>query len=275
VRRVTALGLAVAAFAGCGSDAAPPPAPRGEVWAVGDGAARTNASRRVASMVRRAHPDLLLYLGDVYPSGRAVDFRRAYDPLYGELGHRTLPTPGNHDWPNARDGYLPYWRHVRGRPIPSFYATHARGWRILSLNSELGGGAMGRQVRWLRQQVAGGGNCRLVFWHEPRFSAGPHGDAERLDPLWRAVEGRAALVLSGHDHDMEQLRPKGGTTQLVAGSGGESHYSLRRDSRLLFGNNTAFGALRLRLRPGRASFAFVSSGGRVLHRGAVRCGPAT
>jgi acid phosphatase type 7 len=275
VRPAAVAGLAALALAGCASDTPPRRTPRAEVWAVGDAAAQTRPARRVARLVRRSGPDLLLYLGDVYPSGRAVDFRRAYDPLYGALARHTLPTPGNHDWPNARQGYLPYWRHVLGHPIRSYYAAQAGGWRILSLNSELGGRAMRRQVRWLRRRVSGPGRCRLAFWHSPRFSAGRHGDAKRLDPLWRAVRGRVALVLSGHDHDMQQLVPRSGTTELVSGSGGERLYPLHDDPRLVFGTASRYGALKLVLRPGRASFAFVSARGRVLHRGAVGCRSAT
>jgi acid phosphatase type 7 len=239
---------------------------------VGDGAVDTGGARKVARLVRRNRPDLLLYLGDVYPSGRAVDFRRVYDPLYGRLARRTLATPGNHDWPGARRGYLPYWRQVLGRPIRSYYAADAGGWRVLSLNSELRGRSMRRQVRWLRRELSGGGSCRLAFWHTPRFSAGPHGDARRLGPLWRAAEGRVALVLNGHDHDMQQLMPNGGTTEIVSGAGGNGRYPLRPDPRLAFGNASRYGALKLVLRPGRASFAFVAPG-RVLHRGRVRCRP--
>ena len=273
MRLAALVGLAALALAGCASASPAPRTSRAEVWAVGDAAAQTRPARTVARLVRRGGPDLLLYLGDVYPSGRAVDFRRAYDPLYGALARRTLPTPGNHDWPNARQGYLPYWRHARGHPIRSYYAAEAGGWQILSLNSELRRRAMRRQVRWLRRRVSGPRRCRLAFWHSPRFSAGLHGDAKRLDPLWRAVRGRVALVLSGHDHDMEQLEPRGGTTELVSGSGGASRYPLHPDPRLVFWNASRYGALRLVLRPGRASFAFVAARGRVLHRGAVGCGP--
>jgi acid phosphatase type 7 len=275
VRPAAAVGLAALALAGCAS-ASPARRPsRAEVWAVGDGAAQTRPARRVARLVRRSRPDRLLYLGDVYPSGRAVDFRRVYHPLYGALARRTLPTPGNHDWPNARQGYLPYWRQVLGHPIRSYYTAEAGEWRILSLNSELRGPAMRRQVRWLRRRVSGPRRCRLAFWHTPRFSAGRHGDARRLDPLWRVVRGRVALVLDGHDHGMQQLEPRGGTTELVSGSGGESLYPLHHDSRLVFGNASIYGALKLVLRPGWASFAFVSARGRVLHRGAVGCDSAT
>lgn len=214
----------------------------------------------------------MLYLGDVYPAGSAADFRDHYDAVYGRLRRRTLSTPGNHEWAARRSGYDPYWSAiVHGRP-PSFYATSIAGWRVLSLNSEEALGPRSRQGRWLAGQVRGPGTCRLAFWHRPRFSAGLHGDQADVDPLWQAVRGRAALVLNGHDHDMQQFRPMSGTTVLIAGAGGHGRYPVNPlDRRLAWSNASSYGALRLRLHPGTAAFAFVSDSGRVLRRGSTTC----
>ena len=267
---------ALALGAGSGRSAAPAgfDAPRltssARVWAVGDAAARGEAPRRVARLIADARPELFLYLGDVYPHGTAEDFL-TYDRLYGRLAERTAPTIGNHEWATRRRGYDAYWRRALGRPLPRYYSFGAAGWTVLGLNSELPRSAMRRQAAWVRARVRAGGTCRLAFWHRPRFSAGPHGDSKRVDPLWRALRGRARLVLSAHDHDLQRLRRRDGITQLVAGAGGRSRYPLRRDRRLLFGDASSEGALRLDLRPGHARYAFVSSAGRVLHRGSASC----
>ena len=269
-------GAAIAIAPGGGGSATPagydPPRLGSSVriWAVGDAAAPTAASARVARRIAAGRPGLLLYLGDVYPSGNRQGFR-TYDRLYGRLRRRTAPTPGNHEWANRRTGYDDYWRRALGRPLPRYYAFRAGGWTILSLNSELPAREIRRQAEWVRSRVRSGGTCRLAFWHRPRFSAGLHGDSRRVDPLWRALRGRARLVLSGHDHDLQRLRPRHGVTQLVAGAGGHSRYPLRRDRRLVFGSAASDGALRIELAPGRARYAFVSAGGRVLHRGAAGC----
>jgi len=273
---VTALTavLSVLAGAGCGNDKrAPSSAPRATLWAVGDAAAGTSASRRVARRIRRARPDLLLYLGDVYPSGTYADFERNYAPLYGRLAARTLPTPGNHEWPRARSGYPRWWRARLGHGLPAYYAREAGGWRILSLNSELGGPAMARQLRWLRRRVQGGGTCRLAFWHRPRFSAGLHGDQRDVAPFWRRLRGHARIVLGGHDHDLQRMRRRAGITELVSGAGGNVLYPVRRDARLAFADDDRHGSLRLTLAPGSARFAFVGERGRVLDSGRFRCRP--
>jgi hypothetical protein len=271
-----AVAAAVAVVGGSESSDAPryraPRLPRQvTVWAVGDAAGPNRGARRVARLVRRGRPHLLLYLGDVYPLGTREDFRRRYAPLFGTLARRTAPTPGNHEWPRARGGYFPYWRRALGRPLPAYYAFSAGGWRILSLNSELRGAARERQLRWLRRRLRRPGTCRLAFWHRPRRSAGLHGDAPDLEALWRALRGRVRLVVNGHDHDLERMRRRNGITAFVAGAGGEGRYALHRDPDVAFGSDSTDGALRLRLAPGAARFAFVSAGGRVLDRGRVRC----
>ncbi len=64
-----------------------------------------------------------------------------------------------------------------------------------------------------------------------------------------------------------------GITSFIAGAGGHSRYGVRADRRLAFADSRHDGALRLRLRRGNASYAFVSAGGRVLDRGSLRCRP--
>jgi hypothetical protein len=227
------------------------PAAPAEVWAVGDGAAGTAAGRAVAALIARAHPDRMLYLGDVYEHGSARDYRRHIETIYGGLAHRIAPTPGNHEWAVHRAGYDPYWRSVTDARTPHHYAFRIGGWRVLSLNSETP--ANREQLRWLRARLdAVPGTCTLAFWHRPRYSAGTHGDQPDIAPLWDAVAGRATLVLSGHDHDQQRFRPIDGTTQIVAGAGGRGRYPVdRRDERLAFADDEHYGALRLRLTPGR------------------------
>ena len=116
------------------------------------------------------------------------------------------------------------------------------------------------------------GTCALAFWHRPRFSAGKHGDQDDVSPLWDAVRGRAAVVVSGHDHNLQRLRPIGGTVQLVAGAGGRGRYDLDEgDRRLAFGTDQVDGALRMQLQPGAADVSFVANDGRTLDRTTVGC----
>src|SRR4051794_13932956 len=173
------------------------------IWATGDSAGGPHAAE-VARLIRRGKPDRVLYLGDIYGGNTGfADYKR----LYG--GMSVARTPGNHDWPR-------YWSG------PEWYSFTAAGWRIIEINSETG--RRSAQLAWLKTQLRARGNCRIAFWHRPRFSGGLHGDARDMDPYWRALQGHARIVLNGHDHDMQRFAPRGGLIELVAGAGGQSHY---------------------------------------------------
>jgi hypothetical protein len=242
------------------------------VWAVGDGAAGTPAAAAVGARIAADRPDRVLYLGDVYDADSAAAFRSRMGDAYAPVLRRMLPTPGNHEWPGRRVGYDAFWQRVTGGRMPPWYAVRIGGWQVLSLNSEAPHGARSAQMRWLRRELGVRAPCRLAFWHRPRFSAGTHGDQVDVGPLWDAVVGRVALVLDGHDHDMQRLRPIDGTTEVVSGAGGNGHYPVdTADRRLAFADDTRDGALRLVLRRHRAALSFVGVDGRVLDHASVRC----
>lgn len=266
--------LAAALLAGCGGGDERAAAGAVRLMAVGDAANGSDDAAEVARMIEAAKPARVLYLGDVYPWGSEADFREHYDPAYGSVASRTWPTPGNHEWPARDDGYLPYWRAEQGAVAP-WYARRAGGWEILSLNSEAPHGEDSPQLRWLRARLARRRTtCRLAFWHRPRFSAGDHGDQADVAPLWDALRGHARLVVSGHDHDMQRFEPVDGLVQVVSGAGGAERYDVAADDEhLAFADDDHFGALRIDLRPGSATLAFVDAGGAVLDRSSIACQP--
>ena len=272
IRRVTVALLLLPVALAAAQDPAPEPTPRAVVWAVGDGADGGSRAKRLARLIAGDDPDRFLYLGDVYESGTAEEFDSNFDGVYGDLAAITEPTPGNHEWGNRRAGYYPYWRRAKGRRQPPWFRFQLAGWEIVSLNSEAAHGPRSRQVRWLRGVLAGaGGDCRLAFWHRPRLSAGVYGNDASYEPFWRALRGKARLVLSGHDHNMQRMRARDGIVQVVAGSGGRELYPLHADSRLAFGRDDRAGAVRLSLEPGRATLEFRGIGGRTLDRSRVAC----
>jgi acid phosphatase type 7 len=241
------------------------------VWAVGDGADGSAIARRLARRIERSRPQAFLYLGDVYPGGTAEDYRRNWRPVYGRLDPITWPTPGNHEWWAREQGYFDYWRN-HGRAEP-WYRFSVGGWEVLSLNSEAPHSPGSAQLRWLRRALRqGDGDCRIAFWHRPRFSADSvHGDAPDIAPLWSALRGRARLVLNGHGHVMSRYRPRGGLTQYIAGTGGRVRYGLRPDRRAAFARSDRTGALRLELSPGRATLQYRAVSGELLDRSRATC----
>jgi hypothetical protein len=261
--------LLAALLAGCGGGSSTVPV---VIWAVGDGAAPGDIPKLVSARVAQDGPAHVIYLGDVYETGTAREFEQNFSGVYRGLVKETWPTPGNHDWPKHDVGYDPFWRKQLGHAIPEYYERSAGGWQILSANSEDAHNPA--QLRWLRRHAAeGGGNCRIAFWHRPALDAGLHrADEPTVYGLWKAVRGRAAIVLSGHDHNMQRFKPLDGTVQYVSGAGGKGRYNVdETDKRLAWSNDQVAGALRIALEPGRADLSFISEDGSILDQSTVLC----
>jgi hypothetical protein len=268
-----AAALAVAAVASA-QDGAPAPPERAVVWAAGDVATRGARADRVAALVRRGEPDRFLYLGDVYETGTAGEFRRWYHPRFGRLARITAPTVGNHEWDRRFQGYYPYWYRRKGQRLAPWFKTQIAGWEILSLNSQAQHGTDSAQLSWLRAALEGPGDCRIAFWHRPRYSEGAYGGAADLNPFWTALAGHARIVLNGHDHNLQRHAPQLGMVEYVVGAGGRGRYKLHRGpSTMVWGTDRFDGALRMVLKPGRALLEFRAPSGRLLDRSRATCSP--
>jgi calcineurin-like phosphoesterase family protein len=242
------------------------------VWAVGDGADTGSSDDALAAMIAQHNSDAFLYLGDVYEHGTAGEFSLGYDPGYGRLKSITYPTPGNHEWDNRGEGYDRYWSPRF--TSPHYYSFDLGTWHLISLNSEEAYDQGSPQLSWLRADLSERrGNCTIAFWHRPRYSAGTnHGDERGLATFWGMLAGRATIVLTGHDHNYQRLKPIDGITSWVVGTGGHGHVDVdANDPRLDAYNATTYGALRLELTSSRADYAFFSAAGPILDSGAVGC----
>jgi hypothetical protein len=91
--------------------------------------------------------------------------------------------------------------------------------------------------------------------------------------LWQALdEAGAELVLSGHDHNYQRWAPQTwsgtrdtarGIREFVVGTGGKSHYSLRRTPpNVEKFNDDTFGILQLTLHPTSYDWKFVPEAGK-------------
>ena len=120
-----------------------------------------------------------------------------------------MPTPGNHEWGNRFTGYYPYWRRQKGHRQPPWSKRTIAGWQILDLNSQAPhGDRLRRRSGGSSGTLAGAqGDCRIAFWHRPRYSEGAYGGAPDLNPLWNRLAGHARIVLSGHDHNLQRHTP--------------------------------------------------------------------
>ena len=262
-----------------------------EMWAVGDGGSNLNDNDvGLGDMIEAAGSfDRFLYLGDVYETGTAEEFAQNYEPAFGRFKAKTSPTVGNHEWANRATGYDAYF----GANAPQnggghWYSFDVPGWHIVSLSSEESLAPDFIQTQWLREDLARNeGTCTLAFFHKPRYSAqtwdpvaAPNNDREYMEGAWRELEGRASVILNGHDHDYQRFKPTRGITQFIVGTGGHSWYPVNEsDGRLdayldARGGETA-AALNFELNDdGTMAYRLVAADGSVRDFGTLTCSQA-
>jgi len=93
------------------------------------------------------------------------------------------------------------------------------------------------QRAWLDGEIARStARWKVAFGHHPIYSAGHHGDTQRLiAELLPLLRNRADIYLCGHDHDLQELKEDSGLHFFVAGGGGAETRPLHRDARTIFG----------------------------------------
>ena len=254
------------------------------IAATGDGAAGSTYANAVAAMVEGWHPNMFMYLGDVYQRGSKDEFMDFYDPTFGPLRKITVPTVGNHEYKiySTAAPYFWYWNYPDSKPTRpggggQYYSFNAGGWHIISLDANIAMDPMSPQGVWLHNDLATHPNslypCTLAFWHQERFS-----DISLRLPstsaLWvQLFNANADLIVNAHAHAYERWRPLNaagqvdltrGITQLVAGTGGNvlSQNWQTNDSRSAFRDHSNWGAIKLALYPGHATYQFIASGSK-------------
>ena len=227
-----------------------------------------------------AIPGTVFTTGDnAYESGTDKEFSDCYHPSWGRHRARTRPAPGNHDYgtPGAA-GYFRYFGAAAGDPRRGYYSYDLGTWHLIALNSNcrlIGGCDAGSaQVLWLRADLAAHpARCTAAYWHHPRFGSGPHEEALALQTIWQVLyDAGVDLTLAGHNHLYERFAPQDpsgrldrvrGIRQITVGTGGRSHYALRRVAANSEARNTdTFGVLKLVLEPARYSWEFVPERGK-------------
>ncbi len=283
---------AAALLLAAAAQAAPPAV---TVYAAGDIAHCGSAPPRYAGAAQTAtlidaalaqdRTAVVLALGDLtYPRGRLAEFTGCYQDTWGRFKARTYPTPGNHEYATA--GAAGYFTYFGAQAGPGHYAFTLGGWRLISLDSNLGAAASASQLAWLRNELAANpARCTLAYWHHPMYSSGLKGVDPRMRPAWQLLMAAGAeLVLTGHDHLYERFAPQdgqgqrddaGGIRQFVVGTGGAFLTPLLlplRNSEARDSNH--LGVLKLVLRADGYDWAFLPVGSDALFapdRGSASC----
>lgn len=236
------------------------------VWAVGDAANGSGESIALGKTIAADDPDYFFYLGDVYENGLLNEYQTHYERAFGQLKDITCPIPGNHDWNTGTlNGYKTYWNN-----IPNYYSLEIEKWKIFFLDSQIPRKPGSEQHSWLRNELRLFNGPVVICHHRPRFTFGAHVDCRSVQHVFDLVKDRTALVLSGHDHNMQMFYPvDSNTVQIVVGSGGRQLSHVRDHETLSFKNDKRIGGLRMFFRPRIVEFEFVSKSNNVIHKGYI------
>ncbi|MGN6104779.1 MAG: metallophosphoesterase, partial [Kofleriaceae bacterium] len=79
------------------------------------------------------------------------------------------------------------------------------------------------QAAWLDQDLSKTQlPWKIVFMHKPLYSSGDHGVDDKAIKIFAPVFEKhgVQLVLAGHDHHYERMKPQRGVNYMVSGGGG-------------------------------------------------------
>lgn len=244
------------------------------VVAFGDFGDGSESQRATAGAIRREHArkpfDFGVTLGDnFYEKGsegpRDPRWKSWWEDMYGPLGIRFYASLGNHDWklPDSPAAEILYSSPSWSMPSP-YYTFTAGDAQFFVLNTNEVSAA---QLAWLSEALAHSrATWKIVYGHHPIYSAGQHGDTQRLvDALLPVLRDRADAYFCGHDHDMQHLRPDGGVHFFVAGSGGAHQRPMHPHPRTLFARTDIHGFATLEADARALTVRFIADDGSELY----------
>lgn len=192
--------------------------------AVGDtgrGNREQNELAQVMVEYRKLFPfEFVLLMGDnIYYQESAEDMKTKFENVYRPLldgGVKFYASLGNHDESNQRF-YAPF--NMNGA---EYYRINKGGISFYALNSTY---MDKRQLDWLEKELSNDpAKWKIPFFHHPPYSSGKkHGSEvkvrEVVEPLF--LKYGVDIVLNGHEHFYERIKPQKGIYYFITGAGGE------------------------------------------------------
>jgi predicted MPP superfamily phosphohydrolase len=178
-------------------------------------------AEQMAVLHGRFKYDFVVLVGDnLYGSERPQDFQKKFELPYKALlnaGVKFYASLGNHD---AREQRFYKLFNMEGK---LYYAFSPKpNVRFFALDSTY---PVPEQIQWIEKELAASSSdWKIVFFHHPLYSSGNrHGSdirlREALEPLF--LKYNVSVVLNGHDHFYERVKPQKGIAYFVVGSGGQ------------------------------------------------------
>lgn len=255
---------------------------------------QASIARAMFDLQRTAKFDLIVFLGDnIYNSGSPGDFGRKFTLPYRQFienGTQLRGVLGNHDVRGEADGGVllqqlmlgmgtrPYFAFTRGNGLVEFFGLDSNAFVAPNLSSPAR-----QQLQWLDGELGRSkAPWKVVLLHHPLYSsAKKHGwnsrDSAEIESVRAAVEPLIVrhgvkLVLAGHDHVYERLKPQKGVSHFTSGAGSETRVGdLQPGSPFFtFGNDRETSFMLFAVRRDSIEFWSLNSQGKVLDSGTIR-----
>jgi 3',5'-cyclic AMP phosphodiesterase CpdA len=213
--------------------------------------------------------DFVITLGDnIYGSNGAGDFERKFARPYKSLldaGVKFYASLGNHDDPKERF-YAPY--NMNGN---AYYTFKKANVRFFALDSNY---MDPKQLSWLENELENSGSdWKVCYFHHPLYSSGrthgPSTDLRRLlEPLF--MKYGVALVLNGHEHFYERIKPQNGVYYFIEGASGELRpHDINESNITASGFDTDNTFMLLEFAGDQMNFQAISRSGKVVDAGTI------
>jgi hypothetical protein len=242
----------------------------------GTGSREQVALGKVMATYRAKFPfEFAVLLGDnLYGGESPRDYEKKfaipYKPLL-DAGVKFYASLGNHDDPNQRMYKL---FNMNGERYYSFRPSLTGGVRFFALDSNY---MDPQQVQWLEKELAASGSdWKIAFFHHPMYASGMHGSDEilkkQLEPIF--MKHGVNLVLTGHEHFYERIKPQKGIQHFVVGATAKLRKGdlNPRTGLTAFGYDTGYSFMLMEVAGDEAHFQVVNERGQIIDSGVVRKG---
>ena len=176
---------------------------------------------------------LIVHTGDVaYDDGTIGEYEDNVFGVYAEQ-FKSLPfypAAGNHDYKTLQGAPFDDVFALPGDGVAKWYSYDWGKVHFAALDTEADYAA---QAAWLDADLAAtAAPWKIVYLHRPPYSSGNHGSDMALRNLLAPVAEKhhVQLVLAGHDHDYERMKPQNGVAYVVTGGGGRGTYDVGSSS---------------------------------------------
>ena len=227
----------------------------------------------MASYAEHFAPQFVVMVGDnLYGKENAEGFAAKFELPYKALldsGVKFYAALGNHDT-RRQLTYEPF--HMGGQRYYTFTYGPVQFFVLDSNRIDTA------QTDWLEQQLrASTAEWKIAYFHHPLYSSGKYGPTLPLRPILEPlfVQHGVNVVLAGHEHNYERIKPQHGVSYFTLGSAGSVRVGTVRPTALTAASFDTDGAFMLvEVAKDELFFQVISRAGATVDHGSLpRQGP--